>query len=62
MNDNSENKLSGLNDTTDTTTEFDSKDIEQNKIMSLFAYLGIVNTLNGKVKELPIIGKYKLLK
>jgi Predicted membrane protein len=139
MTNNSENKLSDLNNTADTTAEFDPKDIEQNKTMSLFAYLnilvlipllgakdskfarfhsnqglillitcigwavaynilmaifrvimlpggwriysllgtilslvyivfavlviiGIVNALNGKAKELPIIGKYKLLK
>ena len=139
MSDNSENKLSGLNNTADTTAEYDPKDIEQNKTLSLFAYLGIlvliplfgakeskfarfhcnqglillitligwavvynvlmaifrailwngvgwrlyslldtilslvyivftvlaiigiVNTLNGKAKELPVIGKYKLL-
>lgn len=140
MQDNYENKLSGLNNTADTTADYDPKDIEQNKTLSLFAYLGIliviplfgtkeskfaryhcnqglillisiiswgivhnmlmaifrvlllngalwriysllgsilslvyilftvlailgiVNALNGKAKELPIIGKFKLLK
>lgn len=28
----------------------------------VFAILGIVNVCNGKAKELPIIGKFKLLK
>jgi uncharacterized membrane protein len=133
------NKLSGLNDTADTTAQFDPEDIEQNKVMGVLAYfgilvlvpmlaakesafarfhsnqglilciaiiawaivhgllmailgglllpggwriysligtilsliyliftvlaiIGIVNALNGKAKELPIIGKYKLLK
>ncbi len=139
MTDNSENKLSKLNDTADITAEFDPKDIEQNKVMALLSYLGIlvlvplfaakeskfarfhagqglnllialvaweivhrvlmavfraillpdawriysllgtilslvyivftilaiigiVNALNGKAKELPVVGKYKLLK
>ncbi len=134
MSDNKENKLSGLSNTADTTTEYDPKDIEQNKTMALLAYLGIlvlipifaagtspfaryhanqglvlciaailygiaysifssiilaiswrlyflvsliglvgivflilavmgiINALNGKAKELPLIGKYKLLK
>lgn len=140
MSENEDSKLSGLNDTADTTAEYDPKDIEQNKTLSLFAYLGIlilipllgtkdskfarfhcnqgliliiamiiwvvihsaimailgviflsgagwkiysvigtilslvyivftvlaiigiVNALNGRTKELPIIGKYKLLK
>ena len=139
MTENSKNNLSKLNDTADTTADFDPKDIEQNKTMSLFAYLGILilipllgtkdskfarfhsnqglilliacigwavannilmalfaaillpggwriysllgtilglvyivftvlaiigilNALNGKAKELPIIGKYKILK
>ena len=131
-----ENKLSQLNETADTSAQFDPKDIEQNKTMALLAYLGplvfvpmfaakeskfarfhsnqglillivmiawtiiyrvliailinigtfgllalistilslvyiiftilviigIVNALNGKAKELPIIGKYKILK
>ncbi len=139
MSDNTENKFSQLNNTADTSAEYDSKDIEQNKMLSLFAYLGIlivvplfgakdskfarfhcnqglillialigwavvynvlmaifrvimfngalwrvysllgmilglvyivftvlaiigiVNALNGKAKELPLIGKYKLL-
>lgn len=140
MSDNTENKFSQLNNTADTTENFDPKDVEQNKTLSLFAYLGIlilipllgakeskfarfhcnqglillialigwgvvqnvlmaifraillngalwriyslmgtvlslvyivftvlaiigiVNALNGKAKELPIIGKYRLLK
>ncbi len=33
MTDNPENKLSKLNDTADTTAQFDPKDIEQNKVM-----------------------------
>lgn len=28
----------------------------------VFAILGLVNGLNGKAKELPIIGKFKLIK
>ena len=28
----------------------------------LFAVLGIINAANGKAKELPIIGKFKILK
>ncbi len=135
MSDKTENKLKNLNETVDTTAEFDPKDIEQNKVISLFAYLGIlvlipifgakdskfarfhsnqglllliaglawgvvctvamsilgaisasilslisivlgvaslaflalmiigiINALNGKAKELPVIGKYRLLK
>jgi uncharacterized membrane protein len=139
MTNNTENKLSKLNDTADTTAQFDPKDIEQNKVMALLSYLGIlvlvpllaakesrfarfhagqglnllialvaweivhhvlmavfraillpdawrvysligtllslvyivftilaiigiINALNGKAKELPLIGKYKLLK
>jgi uncharacterized membrane protein len=31
-------------------------------IMLVFAVFGLVNGLSGKAKELPIIGKYKLLK
>ncbi len=42
MSDNTENKFSGLNNTADTTAEYDPKDIEQNKTLSLFAYLGIL--------------------
>jgi uncharacterized membrane protein len=135
-----ENKFSKLTDTADTTAQFDPKDIEQNKVMALLSYfgilvlvpllaakesrfarfhagqglnlliacvcwvavyqvllmifraillhsatwrlywflsgllgilsivfvvlaiIGIVNALNGKAKELPVIGKYKLLK
>ena len=135
-----ENKLSQLNNTADTTTQFDPKDIEQNKTMALLAYfgplvlvpmlaakeskfarfhsnqglillivmiawaiiyrilmaifrsilwnsgawgaysligtllslvyiiftilaiIGIINSLKGKAKELPIIGKFKILK
>lgn len=33
-------KIAGLNNTADTTAEYDSKDIEANKMMSLLAYLG----------------------
>jgi len=31
-------------------------------VIFIFAIMGIVGALNGKAKELPIIGKYKLLK
>lgn len=128
-------KLAALNDTADTTGDFDPADIEQNKVMAILAYLGwlvlipifaapnskfaryhanqglvlaiaeigwsvvtgilkailglisaqlasvvgfvlgianlvflvgtvlgIVNAANGKAKELPIIGKFKILK
>ncbi len=114
-------KLTELNNTADTTAEYDAQDIEQNKVMALLAYiiflipllaakeskfarfhtnqglvlfigailssvitvipiigwiiapiagllitvfaiLGIVNALGGKAKELPIIGKFKILK
>lgn len=128
-------KLSALNNTADTTADFDKADIEQNKIMGILSYLswlvlipifaapnskfarfhanqglvlaivevawwvatiiiniilyaiswrlgyiigtilglvnivfivllflGIINAANGKAKELPIIGKYKILK
>lgn len=123
-------KLNELNNTADTTAEFDQNDIEQNKVMAILAYLswlvliplfaakeskfaryhvnqgivlaiveiviwivfgilsripfiglifalinallslgcfvlailGIVNAANGKAKELPIIGKIKILK
>ncbi len=34
--------LKNINDTKDSTAEFDAVDIESNKIMSLFAYLGIL--------------------
>lgn len=128
------NKLEKMNATTDTTEEFSKADIEQNKVMALLSYfgilvlipligakeskfarfhanqglilciacilygvaysilsavilaiswrlyfvvsligllgcvfailaiIGIVNALNGKAKELPFIGKYKILK
>ncbi len=114
-------KLSSLNDTADTTADFDAADVEKNKAMALLAYIlflipllaakdspfakyhtnqgfvlflcaiasgviaiipilgwilapiasivitvlaviGIINALNGKAKELPIIGKFKILK
>lgn len=127
-------KVAGLNNTADTTADFDPQDIESNKTMGVLAYLswlviipllaaptskfsrfhanqglvlaiteiawwiievilsiilysiswrlgfistilgfvnigfvilavlGIVNALNGKAKELPIIGKFKILK
>lgn len=115
--------INDLNNTPDTTAEFNPADIEANKILSLFSYLGIlflipllaakdskyarfhanqgivlfifsiavnllryipyiggilggigslitfvlaiigiVNAVNGKAKELPVIGKIKLLK
>ena len=129
-----ENKFEQLNNTPDTTAEFSSEDIQQNKVMAILAYfgllvlvpifgakdskfaryhanqglvlflaaiaysiatsiltsiliaiswrlaflstifslvsiaflvlmvLGIINAANGKAKELPIIGKVKLLK
>lgn len=135
------NKLGNLNNTTDSTAGFDKTDIEQNKVMALLSYfgilvfipifaakdskfaryhanqgltlfialfgwwivdyiltlllrsllwrglglweiyslcgtvlnlvyiiftvlavIGIINVLNGKAKELPVIGKYKILK
>ena len=113
----------GINNTADTTADYDKKDIEDNKLMGVLAYigilflvplfaakeskfakfhtnqgillfivgvagaivgllpiigwilapiislatlaltiLGIVNVCQGKAKELPIIGKYKILK
>lgn len=123
-------KLNAINDTADTTGEFDKQDIEQNKIMALLAYLswlviipliaakdskfarfhcnqgivlalveiavgivcgilsiipyvgwiftilgglvglcafilsilGIINAVNGRAKELPIVGKFRILK
>lgn len=127
-------KLTSLNNTTDTTASFDKADIEQNKVMAVLAYfgplvlvpilaakdskfaryhsnqglillltavaygiaytilsaiifaiswrlgfiitligivgliftvlaiIGIINAVNGKAKELPIIGKFKILK
>lgn len=125
-----EQKLRNLNDTKDTTADYDKKDIEDNKAMAILAYIGwlvlipifgakssayaryhsnqglilaivetviavvfgllglipyvgvifsicswllelccfalfiigLVNAINGKAKELPIIGGYKLLK
>ena len=114
-------KVANLNNTKDTTDQFDKDDIEKNKAMGLLAYIlffipllaakdspfaryhanqglvlflcglissvlwiipilgwiiapilsivitvlaviGIINALNGKAKELPIIGKFKILK
>ena len=114
-------KMANLNNTADTTDQFDPDDIEKNKAMGLLAYIlffipllaakdspfakyhtnqglvlficglissvvwiipilgwivapilslvitvfaviGIINALNGKAKELPIIGKFKILK
>lgn len=122
-----EKVFADLNNTADTTGEYDPKDIENNKVMGILAYigilflvpllaapkskfarfhtnqglvlflaeiilgvaagilslipivgwivrgvvgvvglvlmiLGIVNAANGKAKELPVIGKFKLLK
>lgn len=134
MEDNLQNKFEELNNTPDSTSEFDPKDIEQNKVMAILAYfgilvlvplfgakeskfarfhtnqgillciaslalwvvlqilasillsiswrmlwlvsvlsllwivilvlaiIGIINAANGKAKELPVIGKYKILK
>lgn len=114
-------KFNELNNTADTTSEYDTQDIEKNKVMAVLAYIiflipllaakdskfarfhtnqglvlfiggilssviaaipiigwiiapiagiiitilaviGIVNALGGKAKELPIIGKFKILK
>ena len=114
-------KFNELNNTADTTSEYDAQDIEKNKVMALLAYIiflipllaakdskfarfhtnqglvlfigailssvitvipiigwiiapiaglaitvlaiiGIVNAIGGKAKELPIIGKFKILK
>ena len=114
-------KFNELNNTADTTSEYDAQDIEKNKVMALLAYIiflipllaakdskfarfhtnqglvlflggiiasvvavipvigwiiapiaglvitvlaviGIINALNGKAKELPVIGKFKILK
>lgn len=114
-------KFAKLNDTADTTSQYDPQDIEKNKVMALLAYiiflipllaakdspfarfhanqglvlfiaavlvsavaaipiigwilapiaavaitimsiLGIVNAVGGKAKELPLIGKFKILK
>jgi len=129
-----EEKLSSVTNTADTTNQFDPQDIAQNKVMAIFAYLGIlvlvpligasqskfarfhanqglllcaasiafyvvyyiflqilmaiswklifiasifsllgivflvlaiigiINAANGKAKELPVIGKYRILK
>ena len=35
---------------------------KKNKIMAVLAIIGIINALNGRTKELPIIGKFKILK
>ena len=35
-------KLNELNNTPDTTAEYDQNDIEQNKVMAILAYLGIL--------------------
>lgn len=35
-------KVMEINNTTDSTSEFDSKDIEENKYISLLAYLGVL--------------------
>ncbi len=114
-------KLTELNNTADTTSEYDTQDIEKNKVMAVLAYIlffipllaakdskfarfhanqglvlflggiiasvvavipvigwiiapiagliitvlaviGIINALNGRAKELPVIGKFKILK
>lgn len=114
-------KFNELNNTADTTSEYDAQDIEKNKVMAVLAYIlffipllaakdskfarfhtnqglvlflggiiasvvaaipvigwivapiaglvitvlaviGIINALNGKAKELPVIGKFKILK
>ena len=114
-------KFNELNNTADTTSEYDAQDIEKNKVMALLAYIiflipllaakdskfarfhtnqglvlflggiiasvvavipvigwiiapiaglvitvlaviGIINALNGRAKELPVIGKFKILK
>lgn len=31
-------------------------------VFTILAVIGIVNAMNGKAKELPVIGKYRLLK
>jgi uncharacterized membrane protein len=36
------NKLSSLTNTADTTAEFDKSDVEQNKVMAVLAYFGIL--------------------
>lgn len=114
-------KFNELNNTADTTAEYDAQDIEKNKVMAVLAYIiflipllaakdskfarfhtnqgfvlfigailssviaaipligwiiapiaglaitvlaiiGILNALNGRAKELPLIGKFKILK
>ncbi len=114
-------KFNELNNTADTTSEYDAQDIEKNKVMAVLAYIlffipllaakdskfarfhtnqglvlflggiissvvavipiigwiiapiaglvitvlaviGILNALNGRAKELPLIGKFKILK
>ena len=114
-------KITSLNNTADTTAEYDAADVEKNKLMAVLAYIiflipllaakdspfakyhtnqgfilflaaiasgvvavipilgwiiapiasilvtvlaviGIINALNGKAKELPIIGKFKIIK
>jgi len=40
--DNIGSKLSDLNNTVDSTADFDKADIEQNKVMAILAYLGIL--------------------
>ena len=68
-----EEKLSALNETPDTTQEFDPQDIEKNKVMAIIALvcglaflawfvIGIVNAAKGRAKELPLIGHFKILK
>ena len=120
--DNLSAKMATLNNTADTTEEFTTEDIEQNKVMAVLAYIlffipllaaknspfaryhanqgltlflfaiiggpvlslipvlgwilapilsilitvlaviGIINVVNGKAKELPLIGKFRILK
>lgn len=114
-------KFNQLNNTADTTADYDAQDIEKNKIMAVLAYviflipllaakesefarfhtnqglvlfigailssvisvipligwiiapiagiaitilavIGIINAIGGKAKELPVIGKFKILK
>ena len=114
-------KLNQLNNTADTTADYDAQDIEKNKVMAVLAYviflipllaakdskfarfhtnqglvlfigaiissviaaipligwiiapiagiaitilavIGIINAIGGKAKELPVIGKFKILK
>ena len=37
-----EEKIQALNNTADTTNEYDPQDIEKNKVMAILAYLGIL--------------------